>query len=127
MKAKTAKCKRAVFADGDVVDVDLVLVGIGVMPNMELAREAGLVCGNGIEVDNLTRTSHPDIHAAGDVASFEFNDNRIRLESVQNAIDQAEHAAKVIAGETAPYRPYPWFWSDQYDMKLQIAGSQHGL
>jgi 3-phenylpropionate/trans-cinnamate dioxygenase ferredoxin reductase subunit len=122
---------RAFFQEGKALEVDLVLVGIGVLPNMELARDAGLVCGNGIEVDDLTRTSHPDIHAAGDVASFDFppkseNGNRIRLESVQNAIDQGEHAAKVICGEEASYRPYPWFWSDQYDMKLQISGLNLG-
>jgi len=123
--------KKAVFEQGPAEEVDLVLVGIGVLPNMELAKEAGLVCGNGIEVDEMTRTSHPDIHSAGDVASFEFpfgtkDSNRIRLESVQNAIDQAEHAAKVICGDQAPYRPHPWFWSDQYDMKLQIAGLNLG-
>jgi 3-phenylpropionate/trans-cinnamate dioxygenase ferredoxin reductase subunit len=122
---------RAVFEQGPALDVDLVLVGIGVLPNMELARDAGLACGNGIEVDALTRTSHPDIHAAGDVASFAFppktgHASRIRLESVQNAIEQAEHAAKVICGETAPYHPVPWFWSDQYEMKLQIAGLNMG-
>lgn len=117
---------KAVFEQGPALNVDLVLVGIGVLPNMELAREAGLVCGNGIEVDEFTRTSHPDIHAAGDVASFEYRGNRVRLESVQNAIDQAEAAAKVIAGDETPYHPYPWFWSDQYDMKLQIAGLNMG-
>lgn len=126
LEGENGRVSKAVFQEGPALVVDLVLVGIGVLPNMELAKEAGLVCGNGIEVDDLTRTSHPDIHAAGDVASFEYRGNRIRLESVQNAIDQAEHAAKVIAGDTAPYLPYPWFWSDQYDMKLQIAGLNLG-
>lgn len=119
---ENGKVSGAKFVDGSTLAVDLVLVGIGVLPNMELAKQAGLVCGNGIEVDQFTRTSHPDIHAAGDVASFEFRGNRCRLESVQNAIDQAEAAAKVIAGNQQPYAPYPWFWSDQYDLKLQIAG-----
>ncbi|MCB1415435.1 MAG: FAD-dependent oxidoreductase [Nitratireductor sp.] len=118
---------RAVLGDGSSIDADLVVVGIGVTPNDILAREAGLVCGNGIEVDEFTRTSHPDIHAAGDVACFEFHGGRTRLESVQNAIDQAEHAAKVIAGSSEPYVPVPWFWSDQYDMKLQIAGLNAGF
>lgn len=112
--------------DGPTIAADLVVVGIGVMPNMEIAKTAGLVCGNGIEVDRQTRTSHPDVHAAGDVASFEFRGTRCRLESVQNAIDQAEHAAKVIAGDGADYQPVPWFWSDQYDLKLQIAGLNSG-
>ena len=118
---------RAVLGDGSSIDADLVVVGIGVTPNDILAREAGLVCGNGIEVDEFTRTSHPDIHAAGDVACFEFHGGRTRLESVQNAIDQAEHAAKVIAGSSESYVPVPWFWSDQYDMKLQIAGLNAGF
>ena len=118
---------RAVLGDGSSIDADLVVVGIGVTPNDILAREAGLVCGNGIEVDEFTRTSHPDIHAAGDVACFEFHGSRTRLESVQNAIEQAEHAAKVIAGSSEPYVPVPWFWSDQYDMKLQIAGLNAGF
>ncbi|MGB7288418.1 MAG: FAD-dependent oxidoreductase [Salaquimonas sp.] len=126
LEAENGRVVNAIFEQGAALAVDLVLVGIGVLPNMELAKQAGLVCGNGIEVDGLTRTSHPDIHAAGDVASFEYQGQRIRLESVQNAIDQAEHAAKVIAGETEPYLPYPWFWSDQYDMKLQIAGLNLG-
>ena len=131
LEASDGRVTKALFEQGPALAADMVLVGIGVLPNMEIARDTGLVCGNGIEVDELTRTSHPDIHAAGDVASFEFppkseNGNRIRLESVQNAIDQAEHAAKVIAGGTTPYRPYPWFWSDQYEMKLQIAGLNMG-
>lgn len=122
----TGKVARAIFQEGPALDVDLVVVGIGVLPNMQLAADAGLACGNGIEVDEFTRTSNPDIHAAGDVACFEFGGNRIRLESVQNAIDQAEAAAKVIAGDETPYRPHPWFWSDQYEMKLQIAGLNLG-
>ena len=72
LEADDGRVTRAVFEQGPALDVDMVLVGIGVLPNMELARDAGLVCGNGIEVDELTRTSHPDIHAAGDVACFEF-------------------------------------------------------
>ncbi len=126
LQGENGQVDKAIFEQGPALDVDLVLVGIGVLPNMELAKAAGLVVGNGIEVDDLTRTSHPDIHAAGDVASFEYRGNRIRLESVQNAIDQGEHAAKVMCGETASYLPFPWFWSDQYEMKLQIAGLNLG-
>jgi 3-phenylpropionate/trans-cinnamate dioxygenase ferredoxin reductase subunit len=121
----------ALFEQGPQLDVDMVLVGIGVLPNMDLAKQAGLACSNGIEVDRYTRTSHPDIHAAGDVACFEFppdseDRHHVRLESVQNAIDQAEAAAKIIAGGKEPYHPHPWFWSDQYEMKLQIAGLNMG-
>lgn len=118
--------KWAIFEDGSAMEVDLVLVGIGVVPNMQLAEDAGLACGNGIEVDDFTRTSDPDIHAAGDVASFEFRGYRCRLESVQNAIDQGEAAARVVAGDDSAYRPVPWFWSDQFDLKLQIAGLNRG-
>ena len=102
------------------------MVGIGALPNVELAQEAGLECDNGILVDGTTRTSHPDIFAAGDVANFAFRGTRCRIESVQNAIDQGEAAARAVAGETVDYKPVPWFWSDQYDLKLQIAGLNLG-
>ncbi len=117
---------RANFKDGTALDVDFVLVGIGVTPNDQLAKDAGLEIANGIAVDHTARTSDPDIYAAGDCASFEFRGQRIRLESVQNAIDQGETAARAIAGENVEYRPVPWFWSDQYDVKLQIAGLNIG-
>ena len=126
LEGKDGKVARALLTDGTGMDVDMVIAGIGVLPNSEIARDAGIACSNGIETDRLTITSHPDVHAAGDVASFEFRGSRIRLESVQNAIDQAEHAARVIAGSSDPYVPLPWFWSDQYDMKLQIAGLNMG-
>ncbi len=120
------RATQARFKDGTALDVDFVLVGIGVTPNDQLARDAGLEIANGIAVDHATKTSDPDIHAAGDCASFEFRGQRIRLESVQNAIDQGEIAARAIAGEDVDYRPVPWFWSDQYDVKLQIAGLNIG-
>ncbi|MCB1387279.1 MAG: FAD-dependent oxidoreductase [Nitratireductor sp.] len=126
LEGENGRVTKAVLADGTEIPAGLVLVGIGVIPNDSLARQTGIKCGNGIEVDAATRTSNPDIHAAGDVASFDFHGNRIRLESVGNAIEQAEHAARVIAGSDAPYPPVPWFWSDQYDMKLQIAGLNIG-
>ncbi|MEO0637340.1 MAG: FAD/NAD(P)-binding oxidoreductase [Pseudomonadota bacterium] len=101
---------------------DLVLVGIGIVPNTELAEEAGLAIENGIAVDHRSRTSDPNVFSAGDCASFEFNGQRIRLESVQNAIDQAQCAAMEVAGQGGDYVPVPWFWSEQYDVMLQIAG-----
>ncbi|MFG1266551.1 FAD-dependent oxidoreductase [Xanthobacter sp. DSM 14520] len=116
------------LADGRVLPADLVLSAVGAMPNAELASEAGLVLENGIRVDEATRTSAPDIYAAGDVASFpsRLYGRRVRLESVQNAIDQAKAAAKAITGGGVVYDPIPWFWSDQYDVKLQIAGLLDG-
>jgi 3-phenylpropionate/trans-cinnamate dioxygenase ferredoxin reductase component len=116
----------ASFSDGTERHFDFALAAIGVVPNTELAAAAGLAVDNGICVDAHTATSHPDIHAAGDCASFMFRGQRIRLESVQNAIEQAEAAARIIAGEKFEYRPVPWFWSDQYDAKLQIAGLHLG-
>ena len=106
---------------------DFVLVGIGVVPNSELAEQAGLETGNGIVVDAHTRTSDPNIFAAGDCTDhptflFGRDNGRARLESVQNAIDQAKHAALAMMDRPKPYREVPWFWSDQYDLKLQIAG-----
>ncbi len=114
------------LSDGTVIDVDCVIVGIGVTPNDQIADMAGLDVKNGIVVDDFGRTSDPSIFAAGDCASFPWQDGRIRFESVQNAVDQAEAVAAVIAGGGAPYRPKPWFWSDQYDVKLQIAGFNLG-
>lgn len=126
LEGRDGRVTGALLTDGTSMKVDLVIAGIGVVPNVSIAEEAGITCSNGIETDPLTITSHPDVHAAGDVASFHFRGSRIRLESVQNAIDQAEHAARVIAGSQEPYVPIPWFWSDQYDMKLQIAGLNMG-
>ncbi|NTF31332.1 NAD(P)/FAD-dependent oxidoreductase [Rhizobium skierniewicense] len=116
----------AELSDGSVLDVDFVIAGIGVTPNDRLARESGLDVGNGVLVDQFTRTSDPDIHAMGDCALLPLNGADVRLESVQNAVDQAEAAASVLAGEEQPYQPKPWFWSDQYDVKLQIAGFNQG-
>jgi 3-phenylpropionate/trans-cinnamate dioxygenase ferredoxin reductase subunit len=112
----------AELTDGTTIPVDLVIVGIGVTANDALARDAGLDVANGIVVDQFGRTSDPHIHAMGDCAVLPWKDMRIRLESVQNAVDQAEAVAALLAGGEAPYEPKPWFWSDQYDVKLQIAG-----
>lgn len=116
----------AKLSDGTIIEVDCVIIGIGVTPNDELARAAGLDVNNGIVVDDFGRTSDGAIYAAGDCASVPWANGRIRFESVQNAIDQAEAIATIIAGGEATYRPKPWFWSDQYDVKLQIAGFNLG-
>lgn len=112
----------AELTDGSTIPVDLVIVGIGVTANDALAHAAGLEVANGIVVDRFGRTSDPAIHAMGDCAVLPWKDMRIRLESVQNAVDQAEAVAALLVGGEAPYEPKPWFWSDQYDVKLQIAG-----
>jgi len=116
----------AELEDGSRIDADAVLVGIGVLPNVELAEAAGLEVDNGIVVDALCQTSDPRILAAGDCCSFDYRGQRIRLESVQNANDQAATAAHTVAGQPKPYAALPWFWSDQYDCKLQIAGLNSG-
>ena len=116
----------AELSDRLPLPADLVIVGIGVEPNDKLARDAGLEVSNGIIVDDHACTSDPSIFAMGDCAVLPFEGARVRLESVQNAVDQAEAAAKVIAGSDEPYQPKPWFWSDQYDVKLQIAGFCQG-
>lgn len=120
------RVKGAELSDGTVLDVDMVIVGIGVLPNDQLASEAGIETMNGIIVDSHGRSSDPDIFAMGDCAVQDWNGTRVRLESVQNAVDQAEAVAAVLAGGDEPYRPKPWFWSDQYDVKLQIAGFNLG-
>ncbi|OAP44892.1 pyridine nucleotide-disulfide oxidoreductase [Sinorhizobium saheli] len=112
----------AELSDGSVIPVDIVIVGIGVTANDALAHDAGLETANGIVVDKFGRTSDPSIFAIGDCAVLPWQDMRIRLESVQNAVDQAEAIAAILAGGSDPYDPNPWFWSDQYDVKLQIAG-----
>ena len=116
----------AELEDGRTIDADVVLVGIGVHPNVELAEVAGLAIDNGIAVDALCCSSDPLILAAGDCCSFDYRGQRIRLESVQNANDQAATAAHTVAGQPKPYAALPWFWSDQYDIKLQIAGLNTG-
>ena len=120
------RVRRAVLSDGRTLDVDFVLVGIGIVPETALAEAAGLAIENGIRVDASCRTSDPAIFAAGDCASFPHGAARLRLESVPNAIEQAEVAAVNMAGGDARYLAKPWFWSDQYDVKLQIAGLNAG-
>lgn len=114
----------AVCEGGAWVYADLVLVGIGILPATALAEEAGLACENGILVDEHCQTSDPHIFAAGDCTNHpnRLLGRRLRLESVQNAQEQAKTAAAAICGQPVPYAQIPWFWSDQYDLKLQIVG-----
>ena len=114
------------LTDGRKIPADFVIAGIGILPATQLAEAAGLVIENGIRTDSHGRTSDPHIWAAGDCASFPWQGGRLRLESVQNAIDQADLVADNILGADKDYVPMPWFWSDQYDCKLQIAGLNTG-
>lgn len=117
------------LASGERLPAELVIVGIGIVPNVEPLLEAGAIGGNGVHVDELCRTSLPDVYAIGDCAAHEnafAGGERIRLESVQNANDQAATVAKHIVGQPVPYHSVPWFWSDQYDLKLQMAGLSLG-
>jgi 3-phenylpropionate/trans-cinnamate dioxygenase ferredoxin reductase subunit len=116
------------LADGRRLEADAVLIAVGAVPNQELAAEAGISATNGILVDAATRTASPGIYAAGDAALFPSAryGRLVRLESVQNAIDQAKAAATSMLGEPVHYDPVPWFWSDQYDLKLQIVGLSDG-
>lgn len=116
----------AILTDGSEIPVDIAVAGIGITPATGLAESAGLKIDNGIWTDNLGRTSEDAIWAAGDCASLPYKSGRIRLESVQNAIDQAECVAANMLGAGKDYVPQPWFWSDQYDTKLQIAGLNTG-
>ena len=118
------KVERVHCADGRVFPAEIVVIGVGAVPNDELARAAGLAVENGIVVDDLGRTGDPAVYAAGDVTNHPnaLFERRLRLESVHNAMAQAKAVAGAIAGQPAPYAEVPWFWSDQYDLKLQIAG-----
>lgn len=121
--------KYVELADGYQISADIVVVGIGVISNDELARDAGLACNNGIETDESLCTSDPAIYAIGDCACNYnvFANAKIRVESVQNAVDQAKHVASHIMGNQVSYKSVPWFWSDQYDLKLQMVGISIGF
>jgi len=114
------------LTDGTEIAADFVIVGVGIRPGVALAEAAGIEIDNGIKVDAQGRTSAPHVWAAGDCTSFPYRGGRIRLESVPNAIDQAEVVAENIMGAGKDYVAKPWFWSDQYDVKLQIAGLNTG-
>lgn len=120
------RVRAARLADGREIAADFVIVGVGVTPNTALAALAGIEIDNGIATDTYGRTSAPHVWAAGDCASFPWQGGRLRLESVGNAIDQAEVVAANMLGAALAYDARPWFWSDQYDCKLQIAGLNTG-
>ena len=122
------RAANVVLVDGSSYPADLVVIGVGVVPNIELAQAAGLAVDNGITIDDYCQTSDPDIVAAGDCANhFDSRyQRRVRLESVPNAMEQAKCAAATLCGQRKPYQTLPWFWSDQYDLKLQIAGLSDG-
>lgn len=124
LEGKDGKVIAAVLADGTQLPADIVLVGIGILPNEELAKDAGIACSNGILTDRDGRTSDPHVFAAGDCASrpLVHYGRTGCLESVHNAIEQGKLVAAAILGLPRPAEDCPWFWSDQYDLKLQIAG-----
>jgi len=113
-----------VVCEHGTVTADLVLIGIGALPNVEIAEAAGLACDNGIQVDEMCRSSHPDVFAAGDCTNHPnaLLKRRLRLESAPNATDQARVAATNMMGANETYCTVPWFWSDQYTSKLQAVG-----
>ena len=116
------------MADGEKIDCDVALIGIGILPNQEIAADAGIACKNGILVDRDCRTNDPDIYAIGDCAfrPLVHYGREGRLESVHNAIEQGKISAAHIVGKDRPAEDVPWFWSDQYNIKLQIAGLSQG-
>lgn len=128
LDASGRKVESLVTVDGTRIPLDLMLVGVGAIANTALAEQAGLAVDNGILVDDHSRTSAADVYAIGDCSNHlnEHYNCRMRLESIPNAIEQARAAAAAIVGKQAPYRSLPWFWSDQYDLKLQIAGISQG-
>jgi len=111
-------------AAGERIAADIAVIGIGVLPNVELAEPAGIALDNGILVDDFMVTSAPEILAIGDCVNFYHWDlaRSVRLESVQNAVDQGKTAAAILLGKREPFRAVPWFWSDQGDVKLQMVG-----
>jgi 3-phenylpropionate/trans-cinnamate dioxygenase ferredoxin reductase component len=126
--AGKGRVERVLCADGREFPADIVIIGVGIVPNVELAQAAGLACDNGIVVDEFARTSDPAIFAAGDCANHpnRLLGRRLRLESVHNALEQGKTAALAMCGKLVEYAQVPWFWSDQYDLKLQIAGLSGG-
>jgi 3-phenylpropionate/trans-cinnamate dioxygenase ferredoxin reductase subunit len=124
----TRAVEAVALADGTLLPADLVVVGIGIVPVTDIAEDCGLACDNGIAADEYCRTSDPDIYAFGDCASFPIRryGRRVRLESVDNAFEQAKTAAAALAGKPVAHDKVPWFWSDQYDLKLLIVGLAEG-
>lgn len=124
----THRVNGVVTGDGQALAADLVVIGVGVMANDQLAQTAGLACDNGILINEYCQTNVDNIFAAGDCSNFyhPHYQRRLRLESVQNAVDQAKTIASFIGGQPKAYNAIPWFWSSQYDLKLQIAGLSQG-
>ena len=122
------RVKRAITDEGQEIPADFAVVGVGILPNSEIAEAAGLAVNNGIVVDDTCRTADPDVYAIGDCTSHpnSIYGRPLRLESVHNALEQAKTAASNICGVESHYSQVPWFWSDQYDLKLQIAGLSQG-
>lgn len=114
-------------SNDEKIFADLLIAGVGIEPNTIIASNAGLSINNGIVINEYCRTSDPKIYAAGDCVSFPFNDSLLRLESVGNAIEQSEIAAENVLGNRLEYKSIPWFWSDQYDIKLQTVGLNIGF
>lgn len=129
LEGENGRVARVRLHDGSAVEADLVIVGIGIVPSVEPLAKAGAVCSNGVDVDRSCRTSLEDVFAIGDCAAHSSRwaqDAVLRIESVQNANDMATAAAKAICGEPQDYAAFPWFWSNQYDLKLQTAGLSTG-
>jgi len=125
----TAEVSGVILSDGRIIEANLVIVGVGIIPATELATEAGIDADNGILIGEDCQTSAANIYAIGDCAR-QYNtiyQRSLRLESIQNATDQAKVAAAAICGKPTPQPALPWFWSDQYDLKLQIAGLSQGF
>jgi 3-phenylpropionate/trans-cinnamate dioxygenase ferredoxin reductase subunit len=129
LEGSNGRVRSVVCGDGSAHEADVVLVGIGVGPRDELAQSAGLDCLNGIVVDQHCRTSDPNIYAAGDCTSHPsiHYGRHVRLESVDNAFEQASSAALNLLGMPTPHDKVPWFWSDQYDLKMIIVGLSQGF
>jgi 3-phenylpropionate/trans-cinnamate dioxygenase ferredoxin reductase subunit len=127
IEGKNGRAAAVISADGRGHPADLVVVGVGIVPNAELAQQCGIACERGIVVDDCSRTDDPAVVAAGDCTARRLPDGALlRLESVQNAIEQGKSAAAALLERTRPFTAAPWFWSDQYDVRLQMAGLSAG-
>jgi 3-phenylpropionate/trans-cinnamate dioxygenase ferredoxin reductase subunit len=122
MQVKEAGADSITLADGRTIACDVVVAGVGALPNTALAEPAGLTAENGIVVDACFRTSAPEVFAAGDCCAFPYRGRQVRLESWRAAQDHGNHVARAMLGDATPYGKVPWFWSDQYDLTLQVAG-----
>jgi 3-phenylpropionate/trans-cinnamate dioxygenase ferredoxin reductase subunit len=132
IRGNEGKVSEVLLRDGRALPADLVVVGIGVVPHTQLAAAASLPTGNGIKVNGFLQTGDERVYGIGDCAEYPSTfagpalESRVRLESVQNAVDHALCVARAVVGKAEPYRATPWFWSDQFDVRLQMAGLQSG-